>query len=710
MLLFLALQTEMLLAFSIVCESAFKPHYLEVLFAMAAINASTDNQSPDIYDLSLKEASVEPWDRTYRLKNKQGEAIDVTLDDTYKRLASALSELENQSNRNYWYKEFLQALRQGAIPAASVITSLSEDEQQTNRSLLDCAVSGTIQDSMDDILAKAREAGLSLKGGCRLSYDFSTLSPKGAFVTKNHTQTSGPLAFMAIYNKIAATISSQDNNLGALASLDIRHPDIVDFINAKRDKGCLSQFNRALLITDDFLDAVKNDSPWSLVFPISQKEILKNKIKINQDSTIVWTNWPHKEGFIEDTEGRVACKIYRTLAARKLWQLIIETLYSMDRLQLIFIDKINEMNNNWFCEDICTTDPNGDQPLPPYGASLLGAIDLTKFVNEPFTQYAHFDWALLRKTVATFTRMLDNLVDINKLPLAKQQAEIIEKRRHGMGFLGLGSALNMLCYKYGDSASIGFTEQVAKEIAITGWEQAISLAEEKGPAPLMEKEFSVTAKMLCKRPEMKKDGFKLGDKIKGKQLIAKYSRYMQKLNIERPDLIEKLAKYGGRFTHHSSIMQTSTLAIDSTHNLTDGIAPYISHQAHYRSKRLYQEQRLDEITPKYQLKIHALAQTWIDSTIATPIAFPNDIAFDVFNGFCMEAHSKGLKGCTPFRVDSEDFQCSFIKKSKRNTPLYVFTLENGTTFEAKGDEIIEYEGKIQTAANLYAALKKAIRA
>ncbi len=702
MLSFLAPQTEMLLAFSAVCEFAFKPHYLEVLFIMAAINASTDNQSPDVLNLSLQDTSMELKDKKYRLKNKQDEAIDVTLDDTYKRLACALCALENQSDRDYWYKAFLWALRQGAIPSSAVISSLGAAGQQANRSLLNCAVSGTIQDSMDDILTKAREAGLTLKSGCRLSYDFSTLRPKGAFVADTPTQTSGPLAFMAIYNKIAATISCKDKCRPSLASLDIRHPDVIEFINAKQENGYLSQFNLALLITDNFLDAVKNDRPWSLVFPISQKEILKNKIKINQDSTIIWTDWPHKEGFIEDTEGRVACKIYHTLAARQLWQLIMENLHGMNKLQLIFIDKINEMNNNWFCEDIYTTNPNGDQPLPPYGASLLGAIDLTRYVNEPFTQHARFDWALLRKTVTIFTRMLDNLVDINKLPLAQQQAEIIEKRRHGMGFLGLGSTFSMLGYKYGDLASIQFAEQVAKEIAIIGWEQAISLAEEKGPAPLMEKEFSVTAKMLRKRPEMKKDGFKLGDKIKGKLLIAKYSRYMQKLNLERPDLIEKLVQKGGRFTHHSSIMQADTLTSAFSNKVTDGIAPYVG----YHGANLAQEQNLDEITPEHQLEIQAATQTWIDSAIATPIGFPTDFAFDTFNGFYMDAHNKGLKGCAPFRIEPEGFQRTFVKKSKQDSPLYVFTLENGTTFEAKGDEIIEYEGKIQTAANLYDVLKK----
>lgn len=672
---------------------------------MAAINASTDNQSPDVLNFSLQDTSMELWDRKYRLKNKQGEAIDVTVDDTYKRLACALSELENQSIRDYWYKEFLFALRQGAILAAPIIKTLGAVEQQTNHTLLNCAVSGTIQDSMDDILTKAREAGLTLKAGCSLSYDFSTLRPKGAFVADTSTQTSGPLAFMGIYDKIAATVSSKDENILALASLDIRHPDIIDFIVTKRDNSQLSQFNLALLITDDFLDAVKNDNPWSLVFPVSQKEILKNKIKINHDSTIIWTDWPNKEGFIEDTEGRVACKIYRTLAARKLWQLIMENLYSINGLKLIFIDKINEMNNNWFCEDIRTTNPNGDQPLPPYGASLLGAIDLTQYVREPFTQQSHFDWVLLRKTVAIFTRMLDNLLDINKLPLAKQQAEMIEKRRHGMGFLGLGSTLNMLCHKYGDSASIEFTEQVAKEIAIIGWEQAVSLAEEKGPAPLMEKEFIVTAKMLRKRPEMKKDGFKLGDKIKGKLLHAKYSRYMQKLNQERPDLIEQLALKGGRFTHHSSIMQTGSLAMAFANNATDGIAPCVNHQTYYRPANSSQAQN-PNAAPEHQLEIQAITQAWVDSAIATPIYLPIDFAFDVFNGFYMDAHNKGLKGCTPFRIEPEGFQRAFIKKSKQDNPLYVFTLENGTTFEAKGDEIIEYEGTIQTAAKLYDALKK----
>ncbi|USH01201.1 adenosylcobalamin-dependent ribonucleoside-diphosphate reductase [Grimontia kaedaensis] len=712
---------------------------------MAKTKSATDIESTGVLAIPYQDTSMEIWDSKYRLKSKHGDAIDATLDDTFKRVARALADLEEKSVCEKWYNEFLWALRHGAIPAGRITSNAGAFEHKPATSTINCTVSGTIEDSMDDILGKVHEAGLTLKAGCGIGYDFSTLRPRGAFVSGAGAYTSGPLSFMDIYDKMCFTVSSAGGRRGAqMGTMDIRHPDVMEFIRAKREDGRLRQFNLSLLITEEFIEAVKNDGEWQLIFPVTAKEARQDGTDLQNDDSIVWVDWPSKDGLVEDDKGRVACKIYRTMPARNLWNVIMSSTYDYAEPGFILIDKVNQMNNNWFCEDIRATNPCGEQPLPPYGACLLGSVNLTKFVRDPFTENAYFDWDMYRKVVAIFTRMLDNVVEINQLPLEKQREEIETKRRHGMGFLGLGSTLTMLRHKYGSAASIAFTEQVSQEMAITGWEQAIELAAEKGAAPVMDKEFDVTPKMMRLRPEMAKDGIKVGDKVKGKVLHAKYSRYMQQIGEVRPDLIEKLAANGGRFTHHSSIAPTGTISLSLANNASNGIEPSFAH--HYtrnvikpgkKSKEsvdvfsfellAYRElinqkampysakedEKLpeyfitaDDITPSQHVEVQAAAQRWIDSSISKTANVPTDFPFESFKDIYMDAYDKGLKGCTTFRFNPEVFQGVLVKEEDLENTTYVFTLEDGTTFEAKGNEKIEYDGEEHTAANLYDALKE----
>ncbi|UCM62451.1 adenosylcobalamin-dependent ribonucleoside-diphosphate reductase [Aeromonas hydrophila] len=693
--------------------------------------------------IPLQDTSFEIWDSKYRLKSKDGVPIDGTIDETYQRVALALAGQESEPDA--WYEPFLWALRNGAIPAGRITSNAGAFEHKPATSTINCTVSGTIEDSMDDILGKVHEAGLTLKAGCGIGYDFSTLRPRGAFVSGAGAYTSGPLSFMDIYDKMCFTVSSAGGRRGAqMGTMDIRHPDVVEFIQAKREDGRLRQFNLSLLITEEFVKAVKEDAPWQLIFPYTAREVEQDGIALDDPAQVFWADWPNREGVVFNELGQVACKVYKTLPARKLWNVIMTSTYDYAEPGFILIDKVNQMNNNWFCEEIRATNPCGEQPLPPYGACLLGSVNLTRFVRDPFTEQAAFDWSAFRKVVAIFTRMLDNVVEINQLPLARQREEIISKRRHGMGFLGLGSALTMLRIKYGSAAAVAFTEQVSQELAMTGWRESLALAKEKGPAPIMEQEFEVTGKLLRLCPEMAADGIKLGDKVKGKVLHARYSRYMQQVAEVDPALVAELAEVGGRFTHHSSIAPTGTISLSLANNASNGIEPSFAH--HYsrnvikpgkKSKEsvdVYSYELLayrelvnpaampyaedeatrlpdyfitaDDISPAQHVDIQAAAQRWIDSSISKTANVPTDFPFEQFKDIYLYASDAGLKGCTTFRFNPAAFQGVLVKEQDLENTLYEFTLEDGSVVMAKGNEEIEYDGELHTAANLYDALKE----
>jgi ribonucleoside-diphosphate reductase alpha chain len=694
--------------------------------------------------IPMQPASSDIWDKKYRLKTKKGDPVDGTIDDTYKRVAKALSGAEQTAEKQaYWYERFLWALRRGAIPAGRITSNAGALEHKPSTSTINCTVSGTITDSMDGILDKVHEAGLTLKAGCGIGYEFSTLRPRGAYVSGAGAYTSGPLSFMDIYDKMCFTVSSAGGRRGAqMGTFDVSHPDVKEFIGAKREDGRLRQFNLSLLVTDEFMAAVENDRDWPLVFPVNLKE--KDEIDLDDPKQVVWKEWPHTDIYVTREDGLVACKIFGHIRARQLWNRIMASTYDFAEPGFILIDRVNEMNNNWWCENIRATNPCGEQPLPPYGACLLGSINLTTFVRDPFTDQATFDWEEYKEVVRVFTRMLDNVVEVNGLPLEKQREEIVRKRRHGMGFLGLGSTVTMLKMKYGSPESCAFTEQVSRDMALAGWEVGLSLAKEKGPAPIMDEDFTVTAAMLRKRPEMAADGYKVGDTIKGRVLHARYSRYMQRVATADAALVEQLAETGSRFTHHSSIAPTGTISLSLANNASNGIEPSFAH--HYsrnviregkKSKEkveVYSYELLayrtlvnpdampygtddasrlpdyfisaDDITPKAHVDIQAASQKWIDSSISKTANVPTDYPYEDFKDIYMYAHKQGLKGCTTFRFNPAAFQGVLVKETDLENTTYRFELEDGTIVEAKGNEEIEYDGEMHSAANLFDALKE----
>ena len=710
------------------------------------MKSASKKENQDILHVDYQSASLDIWDKKYRLKDISGKSIDLNIEDTLKRVAKALAAVERPDIQDKWEKEFFRAMDAGAIPAGRILSNAGAGEHKPATSTINCTVSGSIPDSMAGILEKVTEAGLTLKAGCGIGYEFSTLRPKGAYVTGAGAYTSGPLSFMDIYDKTCFTVSSAGGRRGAqMGTFDVGHPDVEDFIKAKRENGRLRQFNLSLLITEEFIKAVKEDNDWPLAFPLDPNLPEAKVVNLEDPKQIIWREWTTTEGYKTNDNGLVACKVYKIIRARELWDLIMDSTYNYAEPGFILIDKVNEMNNNWFDENIRATNPCGEQPLPEYGSCLLGSVNLTKFVQNPFTDEVIFNWESFRKVVGVFTRMLDNVVEINGLPIERQREEICRKRRHGMGFLGLGSAMTMMRMKYGSQESLEFTEKVSKELAVTGWKMALELSKEKGPAPIFFEEFTVTKEMLKQRPEMINDGYQLDEKIPGRILHAKYSRYMQKIAEVEPELVDELSEIGARFTHHSSIAPTGTISLSIGNNVSNGIEPSFAH--HYfrnviREKKKTKEKvdvcsfellsymsivnpnvdleadsesdnklpdyfvTAEDITPKEHVDVQSASQKWIDSSISKTANVPTDFKFEDFKDIYLYAHDQGLKGCTTFRFNPEAFQGVLVKEKDLKNTLYTFVLDDGKEIQVAGNEEIEYDGEIHTAANLFDALKE----
>ncbi len=1059
-------------------------------------------------EVPLQAPSRDIWDAKYRLKDRHGRPVDADPAATRERVARALAAVEGEA-ADTWLPKFRWALDNGAIPAGRIVANAGAEHIKPEVSLINCTVSRTIRDSMRDILEAVVDAGMTLKSGAGIGYEFSTLRHKGAFVFGAGAGTNGPLAFMDIYDKMCFTVASAGGRRGAqMATFDVGHPDVRAFIEAKREAGRLRQFNLSLLITDEFMEAVRADADWPLAFPLHPGE----KEDVDEDE-LVYRDWPViEDGYTVDDQGRVASRIVEVIRARELWDTIMRSTYDFAEPGFILIDQVNRMNNNWFCEEIRATNPCvtadtrlhtqfgmvpvgdlyrrgdelqvtvdkralrtgergvetrpavpafmtarqadvyrvttregyevkatewhdfytrrgkiplkelqvgdsvwvqsgkgqfgdqgderlgtllgliagdghfthrgndheavivnfwgddrtladitaeyineliahsartsrryqvapvavaerhhvfirsvilarllahygftretklrvpevvwrgteacvkgylrglfqadgtvqrddqnayctirlassepkllkevqallsnlgifcrilkrrdagkrvlpdghggkreyhckadhelligsesrdrfmqeigflsdaknqkyqewhdmrssavkasymaevaaieyvgreavfdttqkdknnlifnglvtgncGEQPLPPEGACLLGSVNLTRFVLDPFGDTPRFDWDRYRQVVAIFTRMLDDVVELSGLPLEGQRREIEAKRRHGMGFLGLGSALTMLKLPYGSPESLAFTEEVSRVMAVEGWKQALELSREKGMAPILAEDFAITPKMLRERPELAQDGYEVGDRVPGRLLHARYSRYMQKIAEVEPELVAALAEHGARFTHHSSIAPTGTISLSLGNNASNGIEPSFSHRYFrnvIRAGRKTKEQvevvsfelaayrhfvapdavesdlpdyfvTADAVTPRQHVAVQAAAQAWIDSAISKTVNVPTDFPFADFKDLYLDAYDSQLKGCTTFRFNPEAFQGVLVREGDLKNTTYVFELENGETVELAGDETVIYDGEEHTAANLYDALKE----
>lgn len=470
----------------------------------------------------------------------------------------------------------------------------------------------------------------------------STLRPKGSFVNGVGSSTSGPLPFTDIFDKGCFTIASAGGRRGAqMATFDLRHPDVLDFIKAKREDGRFRQFNISVLVPQSFFN---DENDWIFRFPIRKLD------PFLLTTETMWDVWHvEDEGYITNEHGQTLFKIYGKMPKSEIWKLILQSNYDYAEPGIIFIDRLNQENNLWFCEIIRSTNPCGEQALPPNGSCLLGSIDLTKFVDRPFTDNAFFDFDKFSNIVDVFTRLLDNVVEFNNLPLEAQRKEILRKRRHGMGFFGLGSALILLGIKYDSNEALEFAEKVTKLMALRGYITGCELAKEKGCAPVLEEYFEVTPAIVEKCSEF--GDLVVGQKVKGINLFLQ-SPYMQRLLEDEPQLKQDLLLYGCRFSHHTSIAPTGTISLALGDNSSGGIEPTFAHQ-YFRNltvegkktrqqqavyskefllyKKLFGANKTDEMLlkdlPSYfvtadtilweaHVKMVAVVQKWVDSSIS----------------------------------------------------------------------------------------------
>ncbi|MBT53684.1 MAG: ribonucleoside-diphosphate reductase, adenosylcobalamin-dependent [Mameliella sp.] len=544
------------------------------------------------------------WDMKYRLKQADGTPIDLSVEDTWRRIARSLSSVE--ADPALWEDRFYTALEDFKYLPAGRITAGAG----TNRSvtLFNCFVMGTIPDNMGGIFEMLKEAAVTMQQGGGIGYDFSTIRPKGAPVAGVAADASGPLSFMDVWDSMCRTIMSAGSRRGAMmATMRCDHPDIEDFIGAKSDSARLRMFNLSVLVTDAFMAAVKADAPWELQF-----------------------------------DGAV----YHTLPARDLWNKIMRGTYDYAEPGVIFIDRINQSNNLNYCETISATNPCGEQPLPPYGACLLGSINMARLVNDPFTEDAHLDEAALDELVATAVRMMDNVVDASKFPLEAQRLEAMNKRRIGLGVTGLADALLMVRLRYGSVEAARQTERWLKRIARAAYLASVQLAKEKGAFPLFDAEGYLASGTMMAMDE---------------------------------DVREAVRAHGIRNALVTSIAPTGTISLYAG-NVSSGIEPVFAYS--YTRKvlqkdgtrteeeiadyavTLYREMygadaelpeyfvNAQTLAPLEHVRMQAAAQKWVDSSISKTINCPEDISFEDFKDVYLEAFETGCKGCTTYRPNA----------------------------------------------------------
>ena len=547
--------------------------------------------------------SQQIWDMKYRLKGPDGNPVDRTIEDTWRRVAVALAEPEAAAERAAWAERFYEAMTGfKVLPAGRVVAGAGSARNVT---LFNCFVMGTIPDDMAGIFAQLREAALTMQQGGGIGYDFSTLRPKGAPVKGVGADASGPLSFMDVWDAMCRTIMSAGYRRGAMmATLRCDHPDIEAFVAAKREPGRLRMFNLSVLVTDAFMQAVKEDAPWEL---------------------------------------RFSGTTFKVLPARELWEQIMRSTYAYAEPGVIFIDRINRRNNLYYCETIGATNPCGEQPLPPYGACLLGSINLAALVCDPFTREARLDLAALARLVPVAVRLMDNVIDVSRFPLPEQTHEAKAKRRIGLGITGLADALILCGARYGSAQAVELTAQWLKAIEREAYLASTALAAEKGPFPLFDKAAYLAGETVASLDQ---------------------------------DVRDAIAAHGIRNALLTSVAPTGTISLFAD-NVSSGLEPVfsfsytrrvlmpdgtrkeeeVSDYAYRLFRRLKGEGTpppeyfvdAQQLTPADHLIMQATVQKYVDSSISKTINIPADFPFERFKDVYLQAYELGCKGCTTYR-------------------------------------------------------------
>ncbi|MFP3385749.1 adenosylcobalamin-dependent ribonucleoside-diphosphate reductase [Tritonibacter sp. SIMBA_163] len=580
------------------------------------------------------------WDMKYRFKDAEGTPIDVTVEDSWRRIARDLARAE--AKPDVWEEKFYAALEDFQYLPAGRITAGAGTARQVT--LFNCFVMGTVPDSMGGIFDMLKEAALTMQQGGGIGYDFSTIRPRGADVKGVAADASGPLSFMDVWDAMCRTIMSAGSRRGAMmATMRCDHPDIESFITAKSDPARLRMFNMSVLVTDPFMDAVKADGPWELTF---------------------------------------GGKVYHTVQARDLWNKIMQATYDYAEPGVIFIDRINAANNLNYVEQIAATNPCGEQPLPPYGACLLGSINLARLVTNPFDKNAELDPEGLNALVATAVRMMDNVVDVSKFPLEAQAQEAQNKRRIGLGVTGLADALLMLGLRYGSDEAARQTERWLHQIARAAYLASVDLAKEKGAFPLFDAEAYLASGNM--------------------------------MNMD-DDVREAIREHGIRNALLTSIAPTGTISLYAG-NVSSGIEPVFAYA--YTRKvlqkdgsrteeevvdyavQMYREKFGDDaelpdyfvnaqtLAPADHVKMQAAAQKWIDSSISKTINCPEDIDFEAFKDVYMQAWDQGCKGCTTYRPNDVTGSVLSVSESADTAPGESVDAPHESGLDGNGAEVV----------------------
>lgn len=573
-----------------------------------------------IHDLQ-SDISHHIWDLKYRYAD--GEKIfDRTIEETWRRVAKALASTEAQDQFS-WEKKFYEAMEDYKfLPGGRILAGAGTDRRVT---LLNCFVMGKIEDSMTGIFEGLKEGALTMQQGGGVGYDFSTLRPKGMEARGAGTIASGPVSFMKVWDAMCATLISTGVRRGAMmATLRCDHPDIEEFVEAKRDRRALRHFNLSVLVTDKFMQAVESDAAWPLVF---------------KSQTV------------------------RSVSARELWDRILRSAYDCAEPGVLFIDRINRMNNLWYREDISATNPCGEIPLPPYGACDLGSINLTKFVKNPFSEKATVDLDGIAATSAMAVRMLDDVIDLSRFPLPAQKMMAQRTRRVGLGVTGLADLFLMTGMTYGSPQSLGTAADILKTIVQVAYETSVDLAKEKGCFPFLEKEGFLEGEFVSGLPER---------------------------------ILKGIEKQGIRNSHLIAIAPAGTISLLAG-NVSSGIEPVFAFQQERRllekdgrfvscelsdyAWRLWRQgHAADELLPVHFIEAHALPpQThldmaaavapYVDHAVSKTINIPKNFDFDAFRAVYGLAHEKGLKGCTVFRPNAVTGEILSAIKEEMEEPV-----------------------------------------